>query len=72
MTVILFSSLGRLFRGKRSAYVRADGSSGPGGRHGSFINAIGTRRGRDNNRGGQSDVDAENQLIDQLDEEWED
>jgi len=32
------------------------------------MSAIGGRRGRD----GHGDVDAENRLIDQLDEEWDD
>ncbi|KAJ5551411.1 Vacuolar sorting receptor (Mrl1) [Penicillium sp. DV-2018c] len=68
MAVILFSSLGNLFhfRGSpsRNGYVRAD-SGGRGG----FIGAIGGRGGRE--QAGR-DVDAENRLIDQLDEEWED
>jgi cation-dependent mannose-6-phosphate receptor len=66
MFVILFSSLGRLFRVRRSptlGHGRANGSSG------GFIGAIGGRRGRDNHA---SDVDAENRLIDQLDETWDD
>ncbi|GFF30729.1 putative mannose 6-phosphate receptor-like protein C530.09c [Aspergillus lentulus] len=66
MFVILFSSLGRLFRVRRSptlGHGRANGSSG------GFIGAIGGRRGRDNYA---SDVDAENRLIDQLDETWDD
>jgi cation-dependent mannose-6-phosphate receptor len=68
MAVIIFSSLGNLFhfRGSPSSngYVRAD-SGGRGG----FIGAIGGRGGRGH---GGRDVDAENRLIDQLDEEWED
>ncbi|KAF7163960.1 hypothetical protein CNMCM5623_008621 [Aspergillus felis] len=66
MFIILFSSLGRLFRIRRSpalGHGRASGSSG------GFIGAIGGRRGRDSYA---SDVDAENRLIDQLDETWED
>ncbi|KAJ5130900.1 uncharacterized protein N7515_006939 [Penicillium bovifimosum] len=67
MAVIIFSSLGNLlhFRGSPSSngYIRAD-SDGRGG----FIGAIGGRGGRGQGR----DVDAENRLIDQLDEEWED
>ncbi|KAH2918919.1 hypothetical protein KXW73_002860 [Aspergillus fumigatus] len=66
MFIIVFSSLGRLFRVRRSSNLghgRADGSSG------GFIGAIGGRRGRDNYA---SDVDAENRLIDQLDETWDD
>ena len=67
MFVIIFSSLGNLFRRRGSAagdgYTRAD-SDGRGG----FIGAIGGRGGRGQGR----DVDAENRLIDQLDEEWDD
>ncbi|GIK02449.1 cation-independent mannose-6-phosphate receptor CI-MPR [Aspergillus viridinutans] len=66
MFIILFSSLGRLFRIRRSptlGHGRANGSSG------GFIGAIGGRRGRDSYA---SDVDAENRLIDQLDETWDD
>lgn len=67
MFVIIFSSLGNLFRCKGSpagdGYTRAD-SNGRGG----FISAIGGRGGRGQGR----DVDAENRLIDQLDEEWDD
>lgn len=66
MFIIVFSSLGRLFRVRHSSNLghgRADGSSG------GFIGAIGGRRGRDNYA---SDVDAENRLIDQLDETWDD
>ncbi|GFF29774.1 putative mannose 6-phosphate receptor-like protein C530.09c [Aspergillus udagawae] len=66
MFIILFSSLGRLFRGRRSptlGHGRASGSSG------GFIGAIGGRRGRDSHA---SDIDAENRLIDQLDETWDD
>ncbi|KAF4218628.1 hypothetical protein CNMCM8980_007619 [Aspergillus fumigatiaffinis] len=66
MFVILFSSLGRLFRVRRSptlGHGRANGSSG------GFIGAIGGRRGRDIHA---SDVDAENRLIDQLVETWDD
>ncbi|RHZ65872.1 hypothetical protein CDV55_100898 [Aspergillus turcosus] len=65
MFIILFSSLGRLFRVRRSptlGHGRANGSSG------GFIGAIGGRRGRDSHA---SDVDAENRLIDQLDETWD-
>jgi cation-dependent mannose-6-phosphate receptor len=67
MVVILFSSLGNCFRSNRpssSSYVRA-GGDGRGG----FIGAIG---GRGGGQGGRRDVDAENRLIDQLDEEWDD
>lgn len=67
MFVIIFSSLGNLLRCKGSpagnGYTRAD-SNGRGG----FIGAIGGRGGRGQSR----DVDAENRLIDQLDEEWDD
>ncbi|GLI78096.1 cation-independent mannose-6-phosphate receptor CI-MPR [Penicillium ochrochloron] len=69
MFVILFSSLGRCLRLKRSpsngGYVRADGDG-----RGGFIGAIGGRGV--GNHGGRRDVDAENRLIDQLDEEWDD
>lgn len=67
MLVILFSSLGNLLKFRRSpssdGYTRAD-SGGRGG----FIGAIG---GRGRGQGGR-DIDAENRLIDQLDEEWDD
>ncbi|KAJ5165742.1 Vacuolar sorting receptor (Mrl1) [Penicillium coprophilum] len=70
MFVIIFSSLGNLFRCKGSptsnGYTRAD-SGGRGG----FIGAIGGRGGQ-GGRGQGRDVDAENRLIDQLDEEWDD
>ncbi|KXG46995.1 uncharacterized protein PGRI_037410 [Penicillium griseofulvum] len=69
MFVIIISSLGNLLRCKGSpagnGYVRADSSG-----HGGFIGAIGGRGGR--GRGQGRDVDAENRLIDQLDEEWDD
>jgi cation-dependent mannose-6-phosphate receptor len=67
MFVILFSSLGNCFRSNRpstSGYTRAGGDE-----RGSFISAIG---GRGGGQGGRRDVDAENRLIDQLDEEWDD
>lgn len=67
MFIIIFSSLGNLLRCKgspsRNGYTRAD-SNGRGG----FIGAIGGRGRGDSGR----DVDAENRLIDQLDEEWDD
>lgn len=44
--------------------MRADGEG-----RGGFIGAIG---GRGVGHGGRRDVDAENRLIDQLDEEWDD
>lgn len=60
MSIILLSSIGRMFRFKRSqpAYASAGGS----------------QRGRfsDSHRGRAEDLDAENRLIDQLDEEWDD
>lgn len=62
MTIILFSSLGRMFRLKRP-------SSGYGQVNGGVAD---TRRGSFIGRGGRGDIDAENRLIDQLDEEWED
>lgn len=69
MFVILFSSLGRCLRLKRSpsnsGYARADGDG-----RGGFIGAIGGRGS--GGHGGRRDVDAENRLIDQLDEEWDD
>lgn len=69
MFIILFSSLGNCVRFKRSpshdGYARA-GSDSRGG----FIGAIGGRGARGS--GGRGDVDAENRLIDQLDEEWDD
>lgn len=67
MVVIVISSLGNIFNCKRSpssnGYARAD-STGRG-----FIGAFGGRGAR--SQGGR-DVDAENRLIDQLDEEWDD
>ena len=63
MFTILGSSLGRVFRFKRSPAL---GHTRSGSQRGGFISAIGGRR----NSG--RDVDAENRLIDQLDEEWED
>ncbi|KAF7630370.1 putative vacuolar sorting receptor [Aspergillus flavus] len=63
MFTILGSSLGRVFRFKRSPAL---GHIRSGSQRGGFIGAIGGRR----NSG--RDVDAENRLIDQLDEEWED
>lgn len=62
MAIILFSSLGNIFRLKRpsSGYDRMNG------------NTADTRRGNVVNRGNRNDLDAENRLIDQLDEEWED
>lgn len=69
MLVILFSSLGRCLRLNRSSssggYTRADGDG-----RGGFIGAFGGRGGAGS--GGRRDVDAENRLIDQLDEEWDD
>ncbi|CBF74717.1 hypothetical protein AN4095.2 [Aspergillus nidulans FGSC A4] len=59
MAIICLSSLGRFFNFKRSTTNRA--SAGADGlQHGQFA---GNRR---------RDVDAENRLIDQLDEEWDD
>ncbi|KAL2871140.1 putative vacuolar sorting receptor (Mrl1) [Aspergillus lucknowensis] len=59
MTIILFSSFLRLFRVRRSpaGYAPADSQRGA---------FSGGRRGR------AEDMDAENRLIDQLDEEWDD
>lgn len=63
MTIILFSSLGRVLRLKRpSSSGGYDRVNGPNAHRGTF--------GR--GHGGRSDIDAENRLIDQLDEEWED
>ncbi|KAH8422728.1 putative vacuolar sorting receptor (Mrl1) [Aspergillus melleus] len=53
MVVILFSSLGRLLRCRRSP-------------------ALGHRNNGSMHRGRRSSIDAENRLIDQLDEQWED
>jgi cation-dependent mannose-6-phosphate receptor len=60
---IIGSSLGRVCRFKRSPGI---GHSRGDSQRGGFIGGISGRRdyGRD--------VDAENRLIDQLDEEWED
>ncbi|KAJ5217840.1 Vacuolar sorting receptor (Mrl1) [Penicillium citrinum] len=70
MITILFSSVGNCFRFGRSnrAYQRA--SHGDDSRGGLF-GAIGGRGGRAGS-GGRGDVDAENRLIDQLDETWDD
>ena len=66
MTISLFSSLGRVLRIRRSPRGGSVHANGPRNSRG-FISAIGGRRGRD----GHNDVDAENRLIDQLDEEWD-
>lgn len=71
MTIILLSSLTRCLRLdrlsiRRRGYSRADTTAGgAAGARGGIIGAIG-------GRGGTRDVDAENRLIDQLDEEWDD
>ncbi|KAL2014708.1 hypothetical protein VTN00DRAFT_2233 [Thermoascus crustaceus] len=73
MTIILFSSLTRCLRLdrlsiRRRVYSRADiTAGGVAGARGGIIGAIGGRGGQ-----GTRDVDAENRLIDQLDEEWDD
>ncbi|KAL4756080.1 putative vacuolar sorting receptor (Mrl1) [Aspergillus foveolatus] len=59
MAIICISSLGRFFHFKRSTTGRASAAA-DGLQHGQFA---GNRR---------RDVDAENRLIDQLDEEWDD
>jgi cation-dependent mannose-6-phosphate receptor len=59
MAIICLSSLGRSFHFKRSTTGRASAGS-DGLQRGQFA---GNRR---------RDVDAENRLIDQLDEEWDD
>lgn len=66
--IILFTSLAGLLRcnRKRSSAGYARGNS-----TGGFMGAIGGR-GHGRGTGRSSDVDAENRLIDQLDEEWED
>jgi cation-dependent mannose-6-phosphate receptor len=77
--IIIFSSLTRCFvrnRGSGStggsySRVNVDGSS-PSNQRGGLIGAIGGRGRGGDPRGGRTDVDAENRLIDQLDEEWED
>lgn len=73
MTIILFSSLTRLLRLDRIAirrrgYSHVDTGTGTAGaqHRGGLIGAIGGRGGR-----AARDVDAENRLIDQLDEEWD-
>ena len=69
MGIIVYSSIANCLplgrSPSRSGYVRTGNDS-----RGSFIGAIGGRRGQGS--GGRGDVDAENRLIDQLDEEWED
>lgn len=71
MFVICFSSLANSLRLNRPSssggYTRTGGDT-----HGSFIGAIGGRGGRGGEgQGRRRDVDAENRLIDQLDEEWD-
>lgn len=71
--IIVFSSIARFFRLKRSQsdrYSRVNGTDASAQR-GGIIGAIGGRGGGEG-RGHRADVDAENRLIDQLDEEWED
>ncbi|KAJ5764159.1 Vacuolar sorting receptor (Mrl1) [Penicillium manginii] len=70
MFVILFSSLGSCFRFGRSnrGYQRAAHSDDA---RGGLFGAIGGRGGRAGSSG-RGDVDAENRLIDQLDETWDD
>ncbi|KAL4974471.1 mannose-6-phosphate receptor binding domain-containing protein [Aspergillus desertorum] len=59
MAIICLASLGRIFRFKRSPAGQA------------FVGTVSQERGRfSSNR--HRDVDAENRLIDQLDEEWDD
>lgn len=69
MGVIVYSSVTNCLPSKHSrsnsGYVRTGTDS-----HGGFIGAIGGRGARGS--GGRGDMDAENRLIDQLDEEWED
>ncbi|KKA23576.1 Vacuolar sorting receptor (Mrl1) [Rasamsonia emersonii CBS 393.64] len=67
--IIIFSSLTRCFTWKRASIGGYAGVSSQRG--GGLIGAIGGR-GRADLRGSRPDVDAENRLIDQLDEEWED
>ncbi|KAJ5894168.1 hypothetical protein N7495_005859 [Penicillium taxi] len=64
--VILFSSLGRCLRIKRSPSHRDYTQAGDG--RGGLIGAFGGR----GVSSGRRDVEAENQLIDQLDEQWDD
>lgn len=63
--VIIFSSLTRCFTRKGVSISGAQ-------RGGGLIGAIGGRGRAADLRGSRPDVDAENRLIDQLDEEWED
>ncbi|KAH8692828.1 putative vacuolar sorting receptor [Talaromyces proteolyticus] len=67
--IILFSSLTRCFTKKdgSASYSHLNGS---GAQRRGLIGAIGGRGG--SNRANRGDVDAENRLIDQLDEEWND
>ncbi|KAE8351813.1 mannose-6-phosphate receptor binding domain-containing protein [Aspergillus coremiiformis] len=64
MFTIIGSSLGRVIRSNRSPSL---GNTRSGSQRGGLIGAIGGGR-----RNSGRDVDAENRLIDQLDEEWED
>ena len=69
MTIILSSSLSRLLRldrVSRGGYTRSDDDGDDDApQRGSFINAFGGRRARHSS----NNVEAENQLIDQLDED---
>lgn len=70
MGLIAYSSLTNCLPFKRSP-SRSGYSRAAGHERGGFIDAIGGR-GTRGGSGGRGDVDAENRLIDQLDEEWED
>lgn len=59
MAIICLSSLGRFFNFKRSTTNRTSARA-DGLQHGQFAGNL------------RRDVDAENRLIDQLDEEWDD
>lgn len=69
MGVIVYTSVTNYLPSRHarsgSGYIRTSTDDRSG-----FIGAIGGRRSRGS--GGRGDVDAENRLIDQLDEEWED
>ncbi|PGH17359.1 hypothetical protein AJ79_01243 [Helicocarpus griseus UAMH5409] len=72
LSIILFSSLSRCFRGNKSPTGYSQFRHSTNDRRGRLVGAIGGRGGDSGGRGRRTDVDEENRLIDQLDEEWDD